>query len=127
MYAGFAFSNEGHPHKEPKPSSELHEHQAPHSGKMAALGSYYVEMVVEAGSIVKVFVYDSEDKPVPVKGISGQIHITFPDNHRETLGLEPATDQSYLSAHMKDQGHPSFKAVLSLIINGQRHNIRLNL
>lgn len=46
--------------------------------------------------------------------MGGQIHLTFPDDHRETLELTPAADQTYFEARMKDQGHPSFKAVLSL-------------
>ena len=124
---GSALSDEGHPHKELKPSGETDEHQALHGGTMATLGSYHVEVVVDAGSIVKVFLYDSGDKPVPVKGINGQIHLTFSDNHRETLELVPAADQVYLSARIKDQGHANFKAVLSLVINGQRQNVRLNL
>jgi hypothetical protein len=121
-----AFPDEGHPHKELKPSGDSHKHQAPHGGTMATLGSYHVEVVVEAG-VVKVFLSDDEDKPVPVKGISGQIHLTYPDNHRESLELVMAADQTHLSARIGEQGHQNFKAVLSLLINGQRHNIRINL
>lgn len=126
IYPSLAWSDEGHPHKQTESSSKPHEHPAPHGGKIATLGSHYVE-VVEAGNMIKIFLYDSEDKPVAVKGIRGEIHLTFPDNHRETLELVPAADQTHLSAIMRDQGHPNFKAILSLVINGQRQNIRLNL
>lgn len=120
-------ADEGHPHKGPASSSKPHEHRAPHGGKMATVGSYHVEVVVEAGSVIKVFLYDGEEKPVPVKEISGQIHLIFSDNHRETQELVPVVDQTYLIARIKDQGHANFKAVLSLMIDGQRQNIRLSL
>lgn len=94
---------------------------------MATVGSYHVEVVVEAGSVIKVFLYEGEEKPVPVKGIRGQIYLTFPDNHRETLELIPAADGTYFSARIKDQGHTNFKVVLRLMIDGQRQNIRLSL
>lgn len=122
-----AISDEGHPHKEEKASAERHGHQAPHGGKMATVGAYHAEVVVEAGIVIKVFLYDSGDTPVPVKGVSGQIHLTYPDNHRETLELAPASDQSHFSAQMIDPGHHNFNAVLSLVIDGQRQNVRLNL
>ena len=126
-YVTYALSDEGKPHKGPESSGKPHEHRAPHDGKMAAMGSHHVEVVVETGSVIKVFLYDSEDRPVLVKGVSGQFHLTFPDNHRETLELVPSADYVYLSAKMKDQSHQNFKAILSMVINGQRQNVRLNL
>ena len=119
-------SDEGHGHKETE-SSGQHEHQAPHGGTMATVGSHHVEVVVAAGSVIKIFLYDEKDNPLPVEGVSGQIHLTFPDKHRETLELEASANQTHLEARLKDQGHPNFKAVLSLVIDGQRQNIRLNL
>lgn len=127
IYAASALSDEGRPHKGPESSGKPHEHQAPHGGKMAAMGSHHLEVVVETGAVIKVFLYDSEDHPVVVKGVTGQIHLTFPDNHREVIELAPSADHAYLSARMKDQGHQNFKAVLSMVINGQRQNVRLNL
>ena len=124
--SGLAYSDEGHPHKESGASGEKHEHRAPHGGRMVTIGSHHTEEVVESGGVIKVFLYDSDDRSVAVKGISGQIHLTFPDNHRETLELIPSADHTDLSARMKDQDHPSFKAVLSLVIDRQRKSIRLN-
>ena len=126
VYAVPVFSDEGHGHKEKEPSNQ-HGHQAPHGGKMATLGSHHAEVVVEDGNIIKIFLYDEKDQPASVKDVRGQIHLTFPDNHRETLELEPSANQTHLEARLKDQGHSNFKAVLSLVIDGQRQNIRLNL
>ena len=125
VYAVPALPDEGHGHKE-KESSKPHGHQAPHGGKMATVGSHHVEVVVEEVSI-KLFLYNDEDQPVSVKEVSGQVHLTFPDQHRETLELEPSADQTHLFANRQDQGHPDFKVVLSLVIDGERQNIRLNL
>jgi len=125
VYAVPARSDEGHGHKE-KESSSPHGHQAPHGGKMATLGSHHVEVVVEDGTI-KLFLYNDEKEPVSVKEVSGQVHLTFPDQHRETLELEPSVNQTHLEARLKDPGHPNFKAVLSLVIDGKRQNLRLNL
>jgi len=94
---------------------------------MVTVGSHHIEVVVEGGGVIKIFLYDGEDRPVAVRDVRGQIHITFPDNHRETLELVPSADQTHLTARLKNQDHPRFKAVLSLVINGQRQNIRLNM
>ena len=120
-----ALSDEGHGHKE-KESSNQSGLQAPHGGKMSTVGSHHVEVVVEGGTI-KLFLYNEENQPVSVKEVSGQVHITFPDKHRETLELAPSGDQAFLSALMKDRAHSNFKAVLSLVINGKRQNIRLKM
>ena len=125
VYSVPVLSDEGHGHQE-KESSNPHGHQAPHGGKMATLGSHHVEVVVEDGTI-KLFLYNDENQPVSVKEVSGQVHLTFPDKHRETLELEPSVNQAYLEARLKDPGHPDFKAVLSLMIDGKRQNVRLNL
>ena len=126
FYTQPAWSDEGHGHKEEKSSPAEHGHQAPHGGTMATVGLHHVEVVVEDGTI-KLFLYNNENQPVSVKEVSGQVHITFPDKHRETLELEPSADQTHLSARLKDQSHSNFKAVLSLVINGKRQNSRLKL
>ena len=126
VYAPAVLSDEGHAHKEQE-SSGQHGHQALHGGKMVTMGSHHVEVVVENDNIIKIFLYDGKDQPVPVKEVSGEIHLTFPDNHRETLELEPSANQTHLEARLKDKSHPNFKAVLSLVIDGQRQNIRLKL
>ena len=126
VYAVPAFSDEGHAKKEPE-SSGQHGHQPPHGGTMATVGSHHVEVVVAKGSAIKIFLYDEKDNPVQVEGMSGQIHVTFPDKHKETLELEPSDDQTHLFANLQDQGHRNFKAVLSLVIDGKRQNVRLSL
>ena len=126
VYAVPVLSDEGHGHKE-KESSNQHGHQAPHGGKMVTVGSHHAEVVVENGTIIKIFLYDGKDQPVPIKNVSGQIHLTFPDNHRETLELEPSANQTHLEVRLKDKSLSSFKAVLSLVIDGQRQNVRLRL
>jgi len=125
-YATLSRADEGHPHQKQETSGK-HEHQALHGGKMVTVGSHHIEVVVEGGGVIKIFLYDGEDRPVAVRDVRGQIHITFPDNHRETLELVPSADQTHLTARLKNQDHPRFKAVLSLVINGQRQNIRLNM
>ena len=125
VYAVLAFSDEGHAKKEPEPSGR-HGHQPPHGGKMATMGSHHVEVVVDKGSAIKIFLYDEKDNPVQVEGVSGQLHLTFPDKHRETLELAPSADQTHLSAGLKDQSHQNFKAVLSLVIDGKRQNVRFS-
>ena len=126
FYTPLAGADEGHGHTEKKSSSVEQGHQAPHGGKMATVGSHHAEVVVEDGTF-KLFLYNDENQPVSVKEVSGQVHLTFPDKHRETLELVLSEDQIFLLAPMKDQGHSNIKAVLSLVIDGKRQNVRLNL
>lgn len=125
VYSAPVLSDEGHGHKE-KESSSPHGHQAPHGGKMATVGSHYVEVVVE-DEMIKLFLYNDEDQPVSVKEVSGQVHLTFPDKHKETIEIAPSTDETHLFAKLQDPGHSNFKAVLSLVIDGKQQNVRMNL
>lgn len=121
-----AWADAGHPHDAPK-VSKPHAHEAPHGGKMLSAGKHHVEVLVEKGEIIKVYFYDNQNHPLSTEGISGKIHLTLSDKHRESLELQPAADQSYLVARMTETLDPRSKAVLSLLIDGRRQNIRFKL
>lgn len=117
-------ADEGRPHPEKAPAP--HEHRAPHGGTMAEIGAYHIEVLVEVGDLIKIFVYDKANQSLPVKTASGEIHLTYPDNRREDLTLTRGADETFLTARAKTVAKGA-KAVVSLVIGGERYNARITL
>lgn len=96
-----------------------HAHASPHGGEVKAVGTRHVEALFMPGGIM-FWLYDSEDKPLPIDGFTGSAVVKGPGGV-ETVTLTPMGD--HLHAMVKlTQGQPA-TAVLTLTSAGKAESV----
>lgn len=129
MVLGFWFSiswaDAGHSGPEKAPmKKEKHAHLGPHGGEMVHSGGYEVEMAVRGSDGILVCLADKDLKPVSFQQKEGKVLLQFSDNIKKDVPLQPSKESSCLEGAVDLKGVGTFKAIVSLVLNGKRQNLR---
>jgi hypothetical protein len=82
-----------------------------HGGRLVDAGSYHVELVVKDRDL-SLYVYDHDDKPLPVTGYSGTFIFVL-DGKPQRIPLQPGNDNR-LTGTLPSQVSPTVKGAVQL-------------
>jgi hypothetical protein len=92
-----------------------HTHQAPHGGTVKSAGDYHIELVEESGKF-RVYLLDSRERAIRLKGITGMAIFRNGDVTTGTQRLTPVGD-SHFEIPLK--GQPFSAIIINFKVNGQ--------
>lgn len=127
---GFWFSlswaDAGHsgPEKRAPMKKEEHAHRGAHGGETVHSGGYEVELAVRGNDGILVCLADKDLKPVSFQQKEGKAMLQFSDNSKKDVPLQPSKESSCLEGAVDLKGTNSFKAIVSLVLDGKRQNLR---
>lgn len=120
-----SWADAGHSGTEKTPmKKEKHAHLGPHGGEMVHSGGYEVELAVQEGNTILVCLANKDLKPVSFQEKEGKVFLQFPDNTKKEVPLRSSKEPSCLEGAVDLKGAGSFKAIVSLVLDGKRQNLR---
>ncbi|MFY9268979.1 MAG: hypothetical protein WAO55_04430 [Candidatus Manganitrophaceae bacterium] len=121
-----SWADAGHsgPEKKAPMKKEEHAHRGPHGGETVHGGGYEVELAVRGSDGILVCLADKDLKPVSFQQKEGKVLLQFSDNSKKDVPLQPGKESSCLEGAVDLKGINSFKAIVSLVLDGKRQNLR---
>ncbi len=87
--------------------------RGPNGGEMQDIGPYHAELLARDGAL-SLFLFDSNDRPLPAARASGQA-IILADGRQQTLPLVPRADGAALVASGDFRATPALRVVVQLV------------
>lgn len=92
-----------------------HAHQAPHGGIVKSAGDYHIELV-DQGNKLRVYLLDTRERAISLKGVSGLAIFRNGDVTTGTHRLSPSSGAYY---EIPLKGQPYTAIIINFKINGQ--------
>lgn len=126
FWIALSSADAGHsgPEKKAPMKKEEHAHRGPHGGEMVHSGGYEIEFAVQEGNTILVCLADNDLKPVSFQEKEGNAFLQFSDNTKKETPLKAGKEPSCLEGAVNLKGVGSFKAIVSLVLDGKRQNLR---
>jgi len=102
-----------------------HTHAAPHGGEVAEVAEHHVEFKADPSGAISVWLLDANQKTI-VPPRSGKVTLMPAAGEPITLPLQVVSGTRRLGAAFDATKFKSFLAVVSLPIEGKRHNFRFH-
>lgn len=121
-----SWADAGHsgPEKEAPMKKEEHAHRGPHGGETVHSGGYEVELAVRGRDGILVCLADKDLKPVAFQQKEGKVLLQLSDKIKKDVPLQPSKESSCLEGAVDLKGISRFKAIVSLVLDGKRQNLR---
>jgi hypothetical protein len=102
-----------------------HTHASPHGGEVVEAAKHHVEFKAEPSGTIAVWLLDAQQKAVtPPSG--GKVTLMPAGGDQLTLPLKIDTEAQRLVAQFDPKKFRAFQAVVTLPIEGKRHNFRFH-
>lgn len=102
-----------------------HTHSGPHGGEVVEFAEHHVEFKADSTGAISVWLLDSHLKPAtPPAG--GTVTLMPEAGDQVSLPLKPEPTSQALTARFDATKLHAFQAVVSLPIEGKRHNFRFH-
>lgn len=102
-----------------------HAHAAPHGGKVVEAAKHHVEFKADSSGAIAVWLLDAQQKTVtPPSG--GKVTLMPAGGEQLTLPLKVDAEAQRLVAQFDPKKLRAFQAVVTLPIEGKRHNSRFH-
>lgn len=110
------------------PGGHAHTHVAPHGGEVVETASHHVEFKVDPSGAIWVWLLDAQEKTMapPVGGRVTLIPEGPEAGEQITLPLQVDSAKQRLATQFEATKFKAFQAVVSLSIEGKRHNFRFH-
>lgn len=102
-----------------------HTHTAPHGGEVVEVAEHHVEFKADSSGAIAVWLLDEHEK-VTTPPSGGKVTLMPDEGTPVTLPLKVDAEAQRLTAHFDPRKLPAFQAVVSLPIDGKRHNFRFH-
>ncbi|MEO7475470.1 MAG: hypothetical protein ABIY46_09055 [Gemmatimonadales bacterium] len=102
-----------------------HSHSAPHGGEVVEVAEHHVEFKADPSGAISVWLLDAKEKTVPPPA-GGKVTLMPEGSDPVTLPLQVDSGSQRLGAAFDATKLKSFQAVVSLAIEGKRHNFRFH-
>ena len=100
-----------------------HTHEAPHGGEVVEVAKHHVEFKADSSGTIAVWLLDAQRKAAaPPAG--GKVTLMPDEGEQLTLPLKVDASAQRLVAQFDPKKLKAFQAVVSLPIEGKRHNFR---
>ena len=106
-------------------ASSEHSHTTPHGGEVVEVAEHHVEFRADSTGAIAVWVLDAQQKPVEPPG-GGELTLMPDQGEPVTLPLTVDAEGQRLTATFDPKTLKAFQAVVSLPIEGKRHNFRFH-
>ena len=100
-----------------------HGHTAPHGGQVVEVARHHVEFKADPSGAIAVWLLDENEKPVTAPA-GGRLTLMPEGGEQVTVPLQLDSASQRLTATFDASKLKSFQAVVSLPIEGKRHNFR---
>ena len=100
-----------------------HTHTAPHGGEVVEVAEHHVEFKADSSGAIAVWLLDEHQKVVTPPA-SGKVTLIPAGGDQVTLALKVDAGAQRLTAQFDPTKLKAFEAVVSLPIEGKRHNFR---
>ena len=109
------------------PGGHTHAHAAPHGGEVVEAAGHHVEFKVDPSGALWVWLLDAQEKPIaPVAGGRVTLIPEGPEGEQVTLPLQVDSANQRLATQFEATKFKAFEAVVSLPVEGRRHNFRFH-
>ena len=109
------------------PGGHTHAHAAPHGGEVVEAAGHHVEFKVDPSGALWVWLLDAQEKPIaPVAGGRVTLIPEGPEGEQVTLRLQVDSANQRLATQFEATKFKAFEAVVSLPVEGRRHNFRFH-
>lgn len=112
LLAGAAIAQQG---KRPHAEMPAHAHKAPHGGTVKSAGDYHIELVEEPGKF-RIYLLDSREKAISLKGVTG---LAIFRNGDVTTGTQKLTPIGGSHFEIPRKGQPFSAIIINFKVNGQ--------
>lgn len=102
-----------------------HTHTAPHGGEVVEVAEHHVEFKADSSGAIAVWLLDAREKALPPPA-GGRVTLMPDEGEQVTLPLEADSKGQRLVARFDPAKLEAFEAVVSLPIEGKRHNFRFH-
>ena len=107
------------------PGAGGHTHKAPHGGEVVEVAEHHVEFKADSSGAISVWLLDKNQKTTtPPAG--GKVTLIADGGEQVTLALKADRVRQQLVAQFDPKKLKAFQAVVSLPIEGKRHNFRFH-
>lgn len=120
----FGLSSVSAAHAQAKPAAAAeHAHSSPHGGEVTGFGAHHVEFKADSTGAIHVWLLDGKEQTVaPPSGAT--VTLMGRAGSQVTLPLEVDQTSKHLIAKFDAAKFPTFQAVVSMMIEGKRQNLR---
>ena len=102
-----------------------HTHTAPHGGEVVEVAEHHVEFKADSSGAIAVWLLD-KDRKTATPPAGGKVTLMPEEGEQVTLPLEVDAKAQRLVAEFDPKKLKAFQAVVSLPIEGNRHNFRFH-
>lgn len=102
-----------------------HTHTAPHGGEVVEVAEHHVEFKADSSGAIAVWLLDEHQK-VAAPPAGGRVTLMPAEGEQVTLPLKVDAGAQRLVAQFDPKKLKAFQAVVSLAIEGKRHNFRFH-
>lgn len=104
-------------------AAAVHAHTSPHGGEVTGVGGHHVEFKADSTGAIHVWLLDGKEQTV-VPPTGATVTLMGGAAGQVTLPLEVDQASKHLSAKFDAAKFPSFQAVVSMMIESKRQNLR---
>ena len=102
-----------------------HTHTAPHGGEVVEVAEHHVEFKADSSGAIAVWLLDKNQKTAPPPA-GGKVTLMPDEGDQVTLPLKVYAKAQRLGAEFDPKKLKAFQAIVSLPIEGKRHNFRFH-